>query len=72
MAPEVIKGIYIEKCDCWSLGIILYLMFIGDVPFNAKTDSQIYVKILNIRFMGMHATLIHTIPIYNYLLRLVF
>jgi len=35
MAPEVVeKKFYNEKCDVWSLGIILYYLLTGSRPFE--------------------------------------
>jgi calcium-dependent protein kinase len=45
IAPEVIDKKYDEKCDVWSLGIILYIMLCGLPPFNSQVESEIYEKI---------------------------
>jgi calcium-dependent protein kinase len=42
----VLNKNYNEKCDIWSLGVIFYMMLAGTPPFNAKSDSEIYEKIL--------------------------
>jgi serine/threonine-protein kinase ULK/ATG1 len=40
MAPEILKRKqYNEKCDIWSLGIIIYKMLFGDYPFFPQTYS---------------------------------
>ena len=46
MSPEIIKGSYNEKCDIWSLGIILYYLLCGYPPFVGANDSQLIQSIV--------------------------
>ena len=45
IAPEVLEGMYDEKCDIWSAGVILYILLCGYPCFNGSTDEQIYKQI---------------------------
>jgi len=36
-APEVVsKGIYDESCDLWSVGVVLFLLLSGQMPFETS------------------------------------
>ena len=40
MAPEVLKGEYNESCDLWSIGVIMYILLMGKIPFDGTNDKS--------------------------------
>ena len=51
IAPEVIKEVYDEKCDIWSLGVIFYVLLCGYPPFNGDTDIEIIQNVQKGKFI---------------------
>ena len=45
LAPEILRSFYNEKCDLWSVGVILYLLLSGKPPFPGKQDKDILMKV---------------------------
>jgi len=51
VAPEVLQqGVYNDLCDVWSIGVILYVLLSGYLPFYAETQDELFDKILSGQF----------------------
>ena len=46
VAPEVLKGNYDNKCDMWSLGVLMYTMLSGNLPFYDEAVGEVYNKLM--------------------------
>jgi len=44
MAPEIGKGEYGKEIDIYSMGIILYELLTGNVPFDGESSQEIILK----------------------------
>jgi len=44
MAPEIGKGVYGKEIDIYALGVILYELLTGRVPFDGESSQEIIMK----------------------------
>ena len=47
IAPEILKGVSDSYDDIWSLGVIIYTLIIGTLPFKKKDIKSDYRSIMN-------------------------
>merc|ERR1712086_168044 len=40
VAPEVLRKGYTMQCDLWSLGVIVFILIAGYMPFSGSDDVQ--------------------------------
>ena len=55
MAPEVLEGNYGTKADLWSLGVLLYTLVSGYLPFQGNNSHDVFKKIKEADFHFRHA-----------------
>lgn len=44
MAPEVSEGKYTEKCDVWSLGVLMYVLLSCRLPFSGNELAEVLLQ----------------------------
>jgi serine/threonine protein kinase len=45
MAPKVFEGAQDEKNDIWSLGVLMFVMLCGYLPFQGISKPEVILKI---------------------------
>lgn len=45
MAPEVLRGEFSDKSDVWSIGVIMYMLLCGRVPFEGDNEAEVGERI---------------------------
>jgi len=41
VAPEVLNKSYTSQCDMWSLGVVVFILLVGYMPFDGSDSHQI-------------------------------
>lgn len=54
IAPEVFLQNYNQKIDIWSMGVVLYIMLSGKVPFPGNSELEIIGNVIKGEFHFKH------------------
>ncbi|OMJ67933.1 hypothetical protein SteCoe_34771 [Stentor coeruleus] len=41
LPPEAFENKYNEKCDIWSIGVIMYILISGKMPFGGRNEEEL-------------------------------
>ena len=45
-SPEIVNDKYDFECDEWACGIMMYILFVNNPPFQGESEEEIFAKIL--------------------------
>ena len=54
IAPEVFERNYTAKIDLWSMGVVLYILLSGKVPFPGNNNEEIIKNVLKGEYHFKH------------------
>lgn len=54
IAPEVFMQKYNSKIDVWSMGVVMYIMLSGKVPFPGRNEAEIIKNVIKGEFHFKH------------------
>lgn len=54
IAPEVFQQNYTSKIDLWSMGVVLYILLSGKVPFPGRNELEIIGNVIKGEFHFNH------------------
>lgn len=52
MCPDLVKkaAYFAQAADVWALGVILFILVVGKLPFSAEYEADLYRKIQACKF----------------------
>jgi serine/threonine protein kinase len=48
MSPEQVNGKSERRSDIWALGVVMYQLYTGSLPFSGNTEMELMQNILNV------------------------
>jgi calcium-dependent protein kinase len=54
LAPEVLKGIKNSKSDIWSIGVVMFTLLSGHLPFISDANETVFHRAIKGEFNFDH------------------